>query len=61
MAEDLLHDRQPLGFVQAAGGLDEYPSQVWGNQGLRKALQPQLESSCQLQTEQLWLETEDVM
>ena len=49
MAKDLLHDRQALCFVQAAGGLDKYPGQIWGDQGLGKALQPQLECSCQLQ------------
>ena len=35
MAEDLLHDRQALCLVKATSGLNKYPGQVWGDQGLR--------------------------
>ncbi len=61
MAEDLLHDRQALGLVQAAGGLDKYPSQFWGDQRLRKASKPQLKSSCQLQASEISSANADAM
>ena len=48
MAEDLLHDGQALSLVQTVGSLYQNFGQVWSNQGLRKALQPQLERSSQL-------------
>lgn len=52
MAEDLLHDGQALCLVQAVGGLHQNFGQIWSNQGLGKALQPQLERSSQLHASQ---------
>lgn len=53
MAEDLLHDRQALLLFQAAGRLNQNSSQVWADQRLWEALQPQLQGSSQLQAVQL--------
>ena len=52
MAEDLLHDMQALLLVQAAGRLNQDSSQVWADQRLWEALQPQLQGSSQLQAVQ---------
>lgn len=49
MAEDLAHNVHAVRLLQAAGGLHQDPGQVWADQRLWQALQPQLERSSQLQ------------
>ncbi len=49
MAEDLLHDGQALLLIKAAGRLNQNSSQVWADQWLWQAFQPQLQGSSQLQ------------
>ena len=59
MNEDLLHDMHAVCFaVQAADGLYQDTGQVWPNQRLRKALQPQLQRSSQLNNNQQMLQSQ---